>query len=46
LYRALAAGGAPPVSADDGYDAVALQEDIWKHAGVNGSPALRQAVGT
>jgi predicted dehydrogenase len=45
LYRALAAGEAPPVSADDGYEAVALQEQLWERAGAQQASAARRAVG-
>ena len=45
LYRALAAGAAPPVSADDGYEAVALQEQIWERAGADTPNEHRLAVG-
>jgi predicted dehydrogenase len=45
LYRALAGGAAPPVSADDGYEAVALQQRIWEQAGVSVGTELRRAVG-
>jgi predicted dehydrogenase len=34
LYAALAAGEAPPVSAEEGRDVVALAETIWDQAGV------------
>jgi 2-alkyl-3-oxoalkanoate reductase len=45
LYRALAAGAAPPVSADEGCDAVALQQQIWERAGARMGDDVRQAVG-
>ncbi len=45
LYRALASGAAPPVSADDGYEAVALQQQIWERAGVGMHVEPRRAVG-
>jgi len=45
LYGALASGGEPPVSADEGYEAVALQQQIWERAGANVPNGLRMAVG-
>ena len=44
LYRALAAGEPPPVSADDGYEAVALLQRIWEHVGVRMETEQRRAV--
>lgn len=43
LYEALAQGQQPPVSADDGRDAVWLMERIWEEAGVPVLPTLRRA---
>jgi len=44
LYAALAAGRRPPVSAEDGRDAVWLLEQIWRRAGVGTNTPLRRAV--
>jgi predicted dehydrogenase len=43
LYEALANGLPPPVSAEDGREAVWLMQQIWEHAGVGtngGAPAV------
>jgi len=45
LYRALAVGMPPPVTADEGYEAVALQEQIWERAGADVPDERRRAVG-
>jgi predicted dehydrogenase len=44
LYRALAGGAPPPVSANDGYETVALLQQIWEHAGVSMRTEPRRAV--
>ena len=42
LYQALAAGKPPPVSAEDGSEAVWLMQRIWEQAGVSVTTAMRQ----
>jgi predicted dehydrogenase len=42
LYRALAAGEPPPVSAEEGRAAVALLQELWEQAGVSMEPHLRR----
>ena len=42
LYRALAAGQPPPVTAEDGHAAVTLLQQLWAQAGVAMEPALRR----
>jgi len=43
LYANLAAGKAPPVSAEEAREAVQLLERIWAQAGVSIEPTLRRA---
>lgn len=43
LYRALAAGQPPPVTAEDGHAAVALLQQLWERAGVVMDSAVRRA---
>jgi hypothetical protein len=42
LYTALAAGNPPPVSAQDGRDAVWLLQQMWEQAGVHMETPLRR----
>ncbi len=46
LYEALAKGQPPPVSAEDGREAVWLMEEIWQQAGVPMRGELSKAVNT
>jgi predicted dehydrogenase len=45
LYRALAAGEPPPVSAEAGRAAVRLVEEMWQQAGAGGVPLTRRVAG-
>ena len=42
LYRALAAGQPPPVTAEDGRAAVSLLQRLWEQAGVSMEPGVRK----
>lgn len=42
LYDALGRGAPPPVSAEDGREAVWLMEETWQQAGIPPRPQLRQ----
>ncbi len=44
LYRALAVGKPPPVTAEEGREGVRLLQEIWQQAGVMVEPQLRRAV--
>ncbi|MGD0945894.1 MAG: Gfo/Idh/MocA family oxidoreductase [Candidatus Binatia bacterium] len=44
LYRALAAGQPPPVTAEDGRAAVSLLQQLWEQAGVSIEPDARRVV--
>jgi hypothetical protein len=44
LYKALAAGQPPPVSAEDGRASVHLLQQLWESAGVSMAQPAREAM--
>jgi hypothetical protein len=45
LYQALADGATPPVTCEEGRDAVWLLQEIWEQAGVTVDSQRRRAAG-